>query len=69
MTISEDRLLYTPAEAGERLRLGRTTVYELMARGDLPSVRIGASRRIRRADLEAYVERLGAEPTAGSADR
>ncbi|MGW2236957.1 helix-turn-helix domain-containing protein [Streptomyces sp. NPDC001759] len=55
-----DQLLYTPAEAATVLRFGRSTVYELMAEGALMYVKRGRSRRIRRSDLEAYVN--GLEP-------
>lgn len=53
-----DQLLYTPEEAAAVLRYGRSTVYELMAAGVLKYVKQGRSRRIRRSDLEAYVDHL-----------
>jgi excisionase family DNA binding protein len=52
------QLLYTPEEAAALLRFGRSTVYELMASGDLKYVKRGRSRRIKRSDLEAYVNDL-----------
>ncbi|MFF3919531.1 helix-turn-helix domain-containing protein [Streptomyces sp. NPDC001852] len=52
------RLLYTPKEAAEVLSYGRSTIYELMAEGALKYVKRGRSRRIRRSDLEAYVNSL-----------
>ncbi|MCX4610709.1 helix-turn-helix domain-containing protein [Streptomyces mirabilis] len=55
---SADQLLYTPEDAAEVLRFGRSTVYELMAEGALKYVKRGRSRRIRRSDLEAYVDSL-----------
>jgi excisionase family DNA binding protein len=51
-------LLYTPEHAADRLDVGRTTVYALMARGELRSVKIGRSRRVPAAALEEYVTRL-----------
>jgi excisionase family DNA binding protein len=51
-------LLYTPKEAATALRLGRSTVYELMASGELRFIKRGRSRRIRRTDLEEYVSNL-----------
>ncbi|MFI9547584.1 helix-turn-helix domain-containing protein [Streptomyces sp. NPDC052016] len=57
-----DQLLYTPEEAARVLRFGRSTVYELMAEGSLTYIKRGRSRRIRRSDLEAYVNSL--EPAA-----
>ncbi|WP_327345005.1 helix-turn-helix domain-containing protein [Streptomyces europaeiscabiei] len=52
------QLLYTTEEAAVVLRYGRSTVYELMAKGVLKYVKQGRSRRIRRRDLEAYVDNL-----------
>jgi excisionase family DNA binding protein len=40
-----DRLV-TVDEAAHLLGLGRTSIYELMASGDLPFVKIGRARRI-----------------------
>ncbi|MFG2469223.1 helix-turn-helix domain-containing protein [Streptomyces canus] len=57
-----DQLLYTPEEAATVLRFGRSTVYELMAEGALKYVKRGRSRRIRRSDLEAYVNSLEPMP-------
>ena len=36
-----DRLLLRPAEAAEAIGIGRSKVYELLASGDLPSIRVG----------------------------
>ncbi|MFI9767320.1 helix-turn-helix domain-containing protein [Streptomyces sp. NPDC052415] len=60
--VAPDQLLYTPKEAAAVLRFGRSTVYELMAEGALKYVKRGRSRRIRRSDLEAYVNSLEAVP-------
>ena len=60
--MAADRLLLTPEEAAQVLRIGRTTVYALMKCGDLRSVHIGRSRRISQAELERYVRRLQARP-------
>ncbi|MFD9789652.1 helix-turn-helix domain-containing protein [Streptomyces sp. NPDC059070] len=61
-TRTVEPLLYTPEEAADVLRYGRSTVYELMAAGVLKYVKRGRSRRIRRSDLEAYVNSLEALP-------
>ncbi|MFD1714177.1 helix-turn-helix domain-containing protein [Amnibacterium flavum] len=55
---SERPLLYTPAEAASLLRISRSKFYELLTAGEIRSVKIGQSRRVRRTDLEEYVERL-----------
>ncbi|QGV79350.1 helix-turn-helix domain-containing protein [Streptomyces ficellus] len=57
-----DRLLYKPEEAAEALAVSRSTVYELMAEGTLKYIKLGRTRRIRRADLEAYVANLAPLP-------
>jgi excisionase family DNA binding protein len=57
------RLLLTPEEAAEVLRVGRTTVYALMKSGDLHPVHIGRSCRISQAELDRYVRRLEASPS------
>jgi excisionase family DNA binding protein len=51
-------LLYRVAEAAKLLALGVSAVNELIARGEIESVKIGAARRITRSGLEAYVRRL-----------
>ncbi|KOU00726.1 hypothetical protein ADK87_12475 [Streptomyces sp. NRRL F-4711] len=53
-----DRLLYTPEEAAEVLSFGRSTVYELMAAGELKFIKRGRSRRIKRSHLEEFVNTL-----------
>jgi excisionase family DNA binding protein len=44
----------TPRELAARWRLGRSTVYELLARGELSYYRLGKAVRIALADIEAY---------------
>jgi excisionase family DNA binding protein len=58
--LAGDRLLLTPEEAAEILRVGRTTIYALMKAGELHPVHIGRSCRLPRAELESYVSRLQA---------
>lgn len=51
-----DRVLLTPVETARALGIGRSKVYELMASGELASVRIG---RCRRVPCEALAELVG----------
>lgn len=53
----DDRLLLRLPEAAARLGLGRSTVYELIQRGELPVVRVGRAVRIPVAALQGWVER------------
>lgn len=50
--------LYTPMQACSLLGVGRTRLYALMKSGDLRSVKLGKSRRIRRSALDTYIENL-----------
>jgi excisionase family DNA binding protein len=54
-----DKMLVTPEEAAQTLSIGRSKLYELLRAGALGSVRIGGSRRIPVAALQAYVVELG----------
>ena len=50
-----DTMLLTARETARELRLSERQVRRMMASGELPSVTIGRARRIRRADLRAFV--------------
>ena len=56
--VMDEKLLYRVKEVAADLSLSRSTVYELVRSGVLPSVRIGGSRRIRGEDLARYVDSL-----------
>jgi excisionase family DNA binding protein len=46
----------TLREMQEILGIGKTKAYELVATGDIPSVRIGRSIRISRKELECWLQ-------------
>jgi excisionase family DNA binding protein len=54
----EDRLLYRVTEVAVFLNVSRSKVYELLASGDLRSVKIDRTRLVRGSDLRDYVESL-----------
>ena len=53
---AEDPILLTIEEAAKLLRIGRTTMYELMWARKIEPVRIGRRIRFTRASLERFVE-------------
>ena len=48
--------LLSPDEVRQHLGLGRTYTYRLLATGAIPSVRIGRLRKVRRTDVERFIE-------------
>lgn len=52
---SQRALLMTIEQAATLLCVSRSTIYSLMNSGQLPSVKIGTSRRILTEDIERYV--------------
>lgn len=50
--------MLTVEEAAQQLRIGRTQMFALISSGNVNSVKIGRSRRVPRAALDAYVARL-----------
>lgn len=59
-------LLVRVEEAARMLSLSRSTIYEMMDSGELPSVRRGAARRIPVSALRAWVERQVGAATSGN---
>jgi excisionase family DNA binding protein len=57
-TASDDRLLLTLEEAAQCLAVGRTTIYELVGRGELQTVTIGRCRRVPVSSLRSFVDQL-----------
>ncbi len=50
--------LLTVKEVKKFLKLGHTKVHQLLASGAIPSMKIGKSRRVRRIDLDKFLESL-----------
>jgi excisionase family DNA binding protein len=53
-----DALLIKVPEAAAQLGVSRAKLYELIASGALPAVKVDGCRRLRVDDLRAYVEGL-----------
>ena len=47
--------VYTVDEVAQKLRIGRNTVYELVARGDIPHIRFGNTIRIPADELDEWL--------------
>jgi excisionase family DNA binding protein len=52
-----EKLLLRPVEAAEAIGIGRSKVYELLASGELPSIRIGSSIRVPLDQLRSWIAR------------
>ncbi len=51
-----EKLVLKVSEAGEYLQCGRSRMYEMIATGEIPSIRIGKSIRIPVKALNEWVE-------------
>jgi len=51
----EERLLKSD-EVANILKISVSMAYTLMRRGDIPTVRIGSSVRVRQEDLDTYIK-------------
>ena len=48
---------YTVLELADMLRIGRTTAYALVGRGEVKSFRIGRKVLVRASEVERFIER------------
>ena len=55
--------LYTAQEIADKLQIKKTTVYELIKRGELYSSKVGKQLRISEQQLKQYLERTGSGNT------
>ncbi len=46
----------TVDEVAKLLKLSKITIYRLIKTGEIPAYKVGASWRINKEDLEAYIE-------------
>ncbi len=58
MDSNADDIVYTIQEAALRLKIGRTTMYELVMSGQVRTVTIGRLRRVPAKCIEDYVTNL-----------
>lgn len=55
-----DTELLKPEAVAHQLQVSRTKAYALIKSGEIVSVQIGGNRRVRRKDLDRYIEGLSA---------
>ncbi|MFG1817036.1 helix-turn-helix domain-containing protein [Kribbella sp. NPDC049174] len=56
--MTEIQIFMTVEEAAAALRIGRTRMFDLIAKGEVSSVLIGRSRRVSVDALRKYAEKL-----------
>jgi excisionase family DNA binding protein len=61
VVMGSDRITLTVEEAGARLGISRTLAYELVRRGDIPSIRLGRRVLVPIRALELMVESVASE--------
>ncbi len=54
--MSDDVILLTVREAAGLLRISRNLAYELVARGEIPSIRLGRVIRVPKTALDQWLE-------------
>jgi excisionase family DNA binding protein len=54
--------LLSVQEVSEQLGMGRSWVYNQIRSGELPSVQLGGTVKIKREDLEQYIQRHHSSP-------
>jgi excisionase family DNA binding protein len=62
--ISTRKELLSPEEVAEVLGCGRTYAYQLLRNREIPSFKLGKLRKIRRRDVDRFIE----EQAAGAKD-
>ena len=57
---SVEENLLTPEDVSEILKISRAMAYVLMKRGEFPVVKIGKMVRVRRVDMDRYIQEKAA---------
>ncbi|MEW2444691.1 excisionase family DNA-binding protein [Micromonospora marina] len=59
-------LMHKPLAAARRIGVGRSKLFELLAAGEIESVKVGRARLVPEAALVEYVDRLRKRPKAAA---
>jgi excisionase family DNA binding protein len=54
----ETKRLLSADELAQELGVGRTTAYSLLWSGAIPSMKVGRLRKVRREDVEQFIQTL-----------
>lgn len=57
-------ILLKVEEAAQLCNVSRSTVYDLMGKGEIPSIKVGRVRRIPRVAIDQFIERQLLEQAA-----
>ena len=55
--------LLSMAQVGEALGMGKSWIYRRVKSGEIPSVKLGSSIKVKREDLDDYLESRRYQPT------
>lgn len=56
--IPVEPMAYTVAQTAEALGLSQSTVFDMLAKGELPCVRVRGKQRVLKTDLERWLQNL-----------
>ena len=56
-TTNNSFVLLKAMDIADRLNISRSLAYQLMQTGDIPTVRMNRTIRVRESDLEAYIQK------------
>ena len=49
-------MLYSPVEVAKLIGFGRSSVYDLIRAGEIPSIQVAGRIRVRRESLQTWIE-------------
>ena len=61
--------LFTVKQVQQQLELGHTKVHELLRTGEIPSIKIGRSRRVTSEGLKEFIKQKFQEQTSREANQ
>jgi excisionase family DNA binding protein len=56
--MTDDKIAFSVAEACSSIGIGRSLFYELVARGDIPAIKLGRRTLVRSEYLKRYIASL-----------